>query len=167
MCHRRKAEAVALRIYHRDGGQTKDLNGGCNDVKNTQAQGNGLEARHLICGRNERMLSTSNTLLGGCEVEDPPISDCVTSLKELTYTPERKPLAKNVSRNMSPGEKHTALVEPSMASARGRHRNRSSGNTYHRKDQSPVINATAKSNSIIQSHRSAAARTEEDDGSEI
>jgi len=58
-------------------------------------------------------------------------------------------------------------VKPSMTSVPDPHQSRPTGNTYHKKDQSPVINATTKSNSIIQRNRSAAARTEEDDGPEI
>jgi hypothetical protein len=47
MSRERNAEVVTLRIYHRDGGQTKDLNDGCNGVKDAHDQGCGLEARHL------------------------------------------------------------------------------------------------------------------------
>ena len=54
-----------LRIYHRDGGQAKDLDDGCNGVKDAHDQGSGLEARHPICGRNGRVSSTLGGLLGG------------------------------------------------------------------------------------------------------
>lgn len=56
------------------------------------------------------MLLTLNGSLGDDEVEDLPTSDSVTSLKELTYKPECKPLAIRASRNALSGEKHTALV---------------------------------------------------------
>jgi len=104
---------------------------------------------------------------GDGEVEDLPTLDSVTSLNELTYTPEWEPSATKSSRTTPPNEKHTALVRPPMTSAPGPHRSSSRGDTYHRKDHSPVINATTKSNSIIQHHRGVSARTEEDDGSEI
>ena len=93
--------------------------------------------------------------------------DCITSLKELTYTPECELLATKSSRSAPSGEKHTALARPPMTSALSPHPSRSKRNTYHKKDQSPVIKATTKSNSITQRHRSAGARTEEDDRSEI
>ena len=98
---------------------------------------------------------------------DLPTLASVTSLKELTYTEECEPLATKSFRNNPPGEKHTALIRPPMTSASSPHQSRLRGSTYHRKDQRPVINATTKSNSIIQHHRGAVVRTEEDDGSEI
>lgn len=91
----------------------------------------------------------------------------VISLKELTYIPEYETSATKPPRNAPSGKKHTALVKPSMISVPDLCQSRPTGNTYHKKDQSPVTNATKKSNSITQPNRNAAARTEEDDRPKI
>lgn len=65
ICHGRNAEAITVRIYHRDDAEAKDLDDGCNDVKDAHAQGSVLEARHLIYGWNKRTLSTLNAVLRG------------------------------------------------------------------------------------------------------
>ena len=59
---RRKGE-VMLRAHHRNCDKAEVLNNVCNGVYDTQTQGRGLEARHLICRQNP--CQTSKATLRG------------------------------------------------------------------------------------------------------
>ena len=84
----------------------------------------------------------------------------------LQATPEWEPSATRVVLEYSvgrethrPGETMNTLVSGLRSWSRG--------STYHKRDQSAVRKATTNPKSITQHHRSAAVRTEEDDGPEI